>query len=108
MKTIQDFLSRIKAWAEQQGNISGVFLVGSYARGTARADSDVDLVILTSRPEGYLDAISFAENFGAIEKLFLIGMANWVGCKKFTTSHKGSKDTKKIILLRDDYAQPRA
>ena len=35
-------------------DICGLALVGSWARGTARADSDVDLVVLTSHPDRYL------------------------------------------------------
>ena len=65
---IEGFLSLIKGWAERQEDVKGVLLVGSYARGAAREDSDVDLVILTIKPELYLDSISFAENFGSISK----------------------------------------
>jgi predicted nucleotidyltransferase len=45
-----------------------VLLVGSYSRNAARADSDVDLVILANEPARYLDSISFAVNFGRITK----------------------------------------
>lgn len=45
-----------------------MLLVGSHARREARADSDIDLVILTDTPGKYLDTISFAEDFGAIER----------------------------------------
>lgn len=65
---ISTFFSHLKTWAEQQPDITGVLLVGSYARGMARPDSDVDLVILTTQPQRYLDFISFAEQFGVIEK----------------------------------------
>ncbi len=59
---------QIKAWAAQQQDIEAVLLVGSYARGTARADSDVDLVILTTQPERYLRSVAFAETFGIISR----------------------------------------
>ncbi|MBI5652390.1 MAG: nucleotidyltransferase domain-containing protein [Chloroflexi bacterium] len=62
------FLSHLKTWSQQQPDITGVLLVGSHARGTARADSDVDLIILTTQPQRYLDSITFAEEFGAIAK----------------------------------------
>ncbi len=65
---VEAFLFQVRDWAEQQQDISGVLLVGSYARGTARADSDVDLVILTVKPERYLNAIAFAERFGSVSK----------------------------------------
>ncbi len=65
---IDEFLRRVQEWAEQQADIEAVLLVGSYARGAARPDSDVDLVILTTRPERYVDSVSFAGQFGSISK----------------------------------------
>ncbi len=65
---IESFLSQVKSWAAQQPDIAGMLLVGSYARGAARPDSDIDLVILTSNPGRYLDDISFAEQFGSISR----------------------------------------
>jgi len=37
----------VAAWAAQQGDVRGVVVVGSWARGTARMDSDVDVVVLS-------------------------------------------------------------
>jgi predicted nucleotidyltransferase len=65
---IESFLAQVKQWAEQQSDIKGVLLVGSYARGAARADSDIDLVILTTSPRRYLDNMSFADHFGSVSK----------------------------------------
>jgi len=65
---IETFISQIKDWAKAQSDIGGVLLVGSHARGTARADSDVDLMILTTQPYRYLDSIAFAEKFGVMIK----------------------------------------
>ncbi len=65
---LQNFLTRIATWAAEQRDIQGVILVGSYARGTARPDSDVDLVILTVEPERYINSCAFAEKFGAISQ----------------------------------------
>ena len=52
-------------WAEAKPTIRAVAVVGSYARGTARADSDIDLVLLTTNPDrfradtAWLDAIAW-------------------------------------------------
>ncbi len=62
----QNFLAKIKTWAAEQPDIQGVVLVGSYARGAARPDSDVDLVVLTTNPKRYLDSCAFAEKFGPV------------------------------------------
>ncbi|MGH2704321.1 MAG: nucleotidyltransferase domain-containing protein [Actinomycetota bacterium] len=37
-------------------DVCGVAIVGSWARGEARADSDLDLVILTEDPSRYTHA----------------------------------------------------
>ncbi|WP_407539945.1 nucleotidyltransferase domain-containing protein [Deinococcus radiomollis] len=48
---LERLLTDVAAWASMHTDIQGVLLVGSYARGTARPDSDVDLMILTENPE---------------------------------------------------------
>ncbi len=65
---IDVYLNAVKAWAAQQTDIAAVLLVGSHARGTARADSDVDLVILTTHPSRYLDSAAYAETFGPVAR----------------------------------------
>ena len=71
MKTIEhirDFLDAFVAWASDQSDVQAIALVGSYARGAAKDDSDIDLVILTDQPQKYLDDIKWMERFGSVEK----------------------------------------
>lgn len=71
MKTIEhirNFLDAFVAWASDRSDVQGIALVGSYARGEARDDSDIDLVILTDQPKTYLDDMEWAERFGNITK----------------------------------------
>jgi predicted nucleotidyltransferase len=71
MKTtdhIRGFLDPFVGWAADQSDVQGIALVGSYARGSARDDSDIDLVILTDQPEKYLDEIKWAKRFGSVDK----------------------------------------
>lgn len=63
---LEAFFAAVRCWAEQQADITGMLLVGSCARGSARADSDVDLIILTDRPGLYLDSVAWAGTFGDI------------------------------------------
>lgn len=49
------------AWASAQPAIQGVALVGSYARRAARADSDMDLMILTTTPQAYRQSTAWME-----------------------------------------------
>jgi predicted nucleotidyltransferase len=41
-------LQIIVDWAKKQPTIQAVAVVGSHARGTARAESDIDLVLLVT------------------------------------------------------------
>lgn len=51
---LTDAILRVAAgWAAAQSDIVGLALVGSWARGTARPDSDIDLMVLTHDPERY-------------------------------------------------------
>jgi predicted nucleotidyltransferase len=71
MKTVEhirDFLNAFVQWASVQEDIQGVALVGSYARGAAQEDSDIDLIILTDQPQIYLADLIWIERFGVVEK----------------------------------------
>jgi predicted nucleotidyltransferase len=43
----------IESWVRSRPDILGLALVGSQARGTARRDSDIDLVLLASEPRTF-------------------------------------------------------
>jgi predicted nucleotidyltransferase len=71
MKTtdhIRGFLDAFVDWASDQSDVQAIALVGSFARGAAKDDSDIDLVTLTDQPKKYLDDIKWAERFGRVEK----------------------------------------
>lgn len=58
------FFNDLSTWATDQDDVVGVALVGSHARGAARPDSDVDLVILTDDPRRYLENTAWIKRFG--------------------------------------------
>lgn len=64
---ISDFLKRVTRWAMQNEEIKALILVGSYARGEARKDSDVDLVFITSESDLLTDS-AFMETFGRVKR----------------------------------------
>lgn len=68
MKAV-DFIDEAKKWAIQNDNIRCMVLVGSYARGAAGADSDVDLVVMADNPRVFLRDHSFADRFGSISRM---------------------------------------
>lgn len=50
---VDQFLERFTAWAASQADLQATALIGSYARGTPKPDSDLDLVMLVD-PKAYL------------------------------------------------------
>jgi uncharacterized protein len=46
-------IGTIVNWAKEQPTVQAVALVGSYARGTPRADSDIDIVVVTTDPKAF-------------------------------------------------------
>jgi uncharacterized protein len=64
VREIGTFLDAVRAWAAGRGDILAMGIVGSHARGTARADSDVDLVILTETPDVYMGDDGWMATFG--------------------------------------------
>jgi predicted nucleotidyltransferase len=49
----QRIIQIVLEWAKALPTICAVALVGSHARGTARADSDIDLIVLTTDPQRF-------------------------------------------------------
>ena len=66
-ESVDRFLREFTAWATGRPDIRAAALVGSYARGAARADSDVDLVIIAADPTRYLSDVSWICQFGKPE-----------------------------------------
>ena len=64
---ISYFLKSVEEWAKLNEDIRALILVGSYARGEAREDSDIDLVIITSNRHLYINN-GFINNFGKVAK----------------------------------------
>jgi uncharacterized protein len=50
---VTELLDLLPRWAAGEPGLVAVGLCGSWTRGTARMDSDVDLVLLTATPECY-------------------------------------------------------
>jgi predicted nucleotidyltransferase len=60
---VERFLASLVAFAEARDDVRAVALVGSHARGAARPDSDVDVVMLSTQPEMYLDDCDWIDRF---------------------------------------------
>ena len=60
-----DFIIRLREWATHELFIESIVLVGSYARGTQNSGSDIDLILVTSQKQFYIentDVFSFYNN----------------------------------------------
>ena len=58
------FLKIFLMWVESQRLVEGAIPVSSHARGGARQDSDIDLVLLCTEYESYLEDVSWINDFG--------------------------------------------
>jgi len=65
---VPQFLQEVTGWASARADILGLALVGSYARGTATAASDVDLVLIAVDPGRYLHDTDWVQRFGMVTK----------------------------------------
>ncbi|MDX3246914.1 nucleotidyltransferase domain-containing protein [Streptomyces sp. ME18-1-4] len=50
---MRQVVDRVTRWCENRSDVAGLLLVGSCARGAARPDSDVDLVLLSTATDRY-------------------------------------------------------
>lgn len=64
MIDITAFLAPLLQWACAEAGLAAVALVGSHARGTARTDSDIDLLLVCDSPQDYLADRRWVERFG--------------------------------------------
>lgn len=66
MVDVGEFLDSVTRWAEARSDLMGLALVGSYARDEARADSDLDLILLAHRPRDFIDEPGWVARFGSV------------------------------------------
>lgn len=70
-KQVQDLLYKVTRWAEDQPKILGLALVGSQARDEARSDSDVDLILLATEPQIFINDSEWINIFGSVKSCVL-------------------------------------
>ena len=67
MNSVVDWLTEpLIRWANQREDVAGLLLVGSHARGSARPDSDIDILLLVDEPEPYVSDQEWVQNFGSV------------------------------------------
>jgi predicted nucleotidyltransferase len=76
-----DFLQRLKEWAEPREDVRALVVVGSVARGDARPDSDIDVVLLVARPESYLGSTDWVSGLGRAQSVAIEPYGNVVSLR---------------------------
>ncbi len=71
---VRELLAKTRGWASRRDDVVAAGLAGSWARGDARMDSDVDLVILTRAPRFYLEDDAWIRDLGGLR---LVGTRSW-------------------------------
>lgn len=59
-----ELIAKVAAWSQRDDRVVAAGVCGSYARGEARPDSDVDFCILTANPGLLLDDRSWIDVLG--------------------------------------------
>jgi predicted nucleotidyltransferase len=67
--TADELVQAVTSWAENHLDIVSLALVGSHARGNARLDSDVDLVLQCAKPARYLGDLTWISEFGVAQEV---------------------------------------
>jgi predicted nucleotidyltransferase len=68
MEKQREFITKFTEWSRKQNHILGLALVGSYANGLERQDSDVDFVIISDDADGLLRNDDWIQLFGRVSK----------------------------------------
>ena len=59
-------IKSVKKWLEKEGDIKAALLIGSYARGEERIDSDVDFIFVVDDIEHWTKNTSWVKKFGKV------------------------------------------
>jgi enterochelin esterase-like enzyme len=66
---VEELLKSLREWGLSERAILGIALVGSHARGMARPESDIDLVILLSDPRALGGDADWMTRFGSVRRV---------------------------------------
>lgn len=63
------FLEHLRLWVHGREDIRAVVVVGSFARGQARPDSDLDVLILCQNQRRYIDEHNWISDLGLVHSV---------------------------------------
>jgi len=65
---MNQLMDALEKWATENRFVESAIVVGSYARGTNKPTSDLDIVIITTNKPEMVKKQDFPESFGTVEK----------------------------------------
>jgi hypothetical protein len=65
---IESLKEELEAWGRDDDRVLAIGLVGSHARGAARADSDVDVIVVCTQPHALLSEDRWLGRFGTLQR----------------------------------------
>ena len=68
-REVEEIIALAPQWAAGRQDVAALAVVGSWARGTATIDSDLDLVLLTDSPQRYVQSDEWTRELGAVGSL---------------------------------------
>lgn len=98
-----DFLERLRAWSEPREDVRAMVIVGSVARGDARPDSDIDVVLLVSRPARYLDDVEWISEFGRARR---VGLEHYGAVTSVRAVYENDLEVEFVIAAADWASTP--
>jgi predicted nucleotidyltransferase len=69
VKIFENFVQELLDWAKAEPEVVAALIVGSWARGTANRDSDIDIVLVCRNPLFYFDQQTWLAEFGDPESV---------------------------------------
>ncbi len=66
IQAAKDRVETVKNWLKKHDDIDLALLIGSYARGEEREDSDVDLIFVVEDPEHWITETNWVKHFGPV------------------------------------------
>ena len=85
----QKFIASALDWFANRPDVHAVALVGSHARGSARPDSDIDIVVVVDDPETYLNDTTWTSMFGNVARAVV---ENWGSVTSLRVFYSGGPE----------------
>ena len=96
-------INKINQWGTENTDIKSIIIVGSYAKGTNKATSDIDLIIITTNKDEMLNNQNFIELFGEVERT----QTEYYGaCTSVRVWYKNGPEVEFGLVTPDWIAQP--